>query len=413
MINGVGGSSQVLAVSNMHLAGAVLHEVLPSYERLDVRSEYFLGDFLSLHGAQIGRDSDVKEMMTYHSDNSDWSITPACKEQLMSALMDLVPEGGSQVHNRVFLDAIRDWYQGLDSASKVDNYTAAKDHLSDKGKNIARMILQANHNLGSGSNEIRLLDVGGNDGKLTSYVASHIGDYLHVPISPYVLEIETGIAWDHNSKVVSLVQSEMSRPVKTIYYDGSDMASGRVSGQDEGNPLSDGKGFDCAMYQHSLHHFPSPEIQQESLARISELLNDGGVLTITEHNSVLGGHELDLMHMVLQVYVELHQNPDISSSELEAVFNEFVEKETPANFFSQTRLVDMAQKVGLTPSSVTAVGEKADRTYSMTFVKDGGLRLDRDRSFEALVDPDSLKAGMKKFETSSMFSGSRSLDGMF
>ena len=129
--------------------------------------------------------------------------------------------------------------------------------------------------------------------------------------------------------------------------------------------------------------------------------------------AVLGGHELDLMHMVLQVYVELHQNPDISSSELEAVFNEFVEKETPANFFSQTRLVDMAQKVGLTPSSVTAVGEKADRTYSMTFVKDGGLRLDRDRSFEALVDPDSLKAGMKKFETSSMFSGSRSLDGMF
>lgn len=46
--------------------------------------------------------------------------------------MDLVPEGGSQVHNRVFLDAIRDWYQGLDSASKVDNYTAAKDHLGSQ-----------------------------------------------------------------------------------------------------------------------------------------------------------------------------------------------------------------------------------------------------------------------------------------
>ncbi|WP_144425232.1 MULTISPECIES: class I SAM-dependent methyltransferase [Pseudomonas] len=121
---------------------------------------------------------------------------------------------------------------------------------------------------------------------------------------------------------------------------------GRLSGQDEGNPLSDGKGFDCAMYQHSLHHFPSAEIQQESLARISELLNDGGVLTITEHNSVLGGHELDLMHMVLQVYVELHQNPDISSSELEAVFNEFVEKETPANFSPKQDLSIWRKKSG-------------------------------------------------------------------
>lgn len=382
-----------------------------SQERLDVKSEYFIGDFLRLHGEKIGRGDDVRQIITYHADNNDWSIKTECKEQLLAKLLAVVNGGGEQIHNRVFLDVIRDWYHGLDAGSKIENAVVAADHLSAKGQSIARMIVEANHKLGHGSDSIRLLDVGGNDGKLTSYVASHVSDYSGSPVHPYVLEVETGVSWDHNCHEVSTAHNDKNQPVKTIYYDGHDMSSGRVSGEDSSNPLSDGLGFDCAMYQHSLHHFPSPEIQQQSLAQIASLLKEGGVLTISEHSSALGGHELDLMHMVTEVYSDLHRDPEMSGAELESRYNAYVAKEAPANYFSQTRLLDMAQKVGLTPSSSTPISDKAERTYSMTFVKTDGANLNRDRSLEALLDPEALKAGSAKYQTSPVGGLMRSLDG--
>lgn len=379
---------------------------------LSVQSEYFIGDFLSLHGAKIGRLQEVMQVMTYHCDNNDWSITSESKNALIDTLMSLVSNDGEKVHNRVFLDAIRNWYCGLDCGSKIDNDVIANDHLSRKGRNVAKMILEANHHLGEG-NSIRLLDVGGNDGKLTSYVASHLSENLSLPVHPYVLEIETGVSWDHNSNTVAAAENKKNEPVKTIYYDGQDMSSGRVFGPDSYNPLSDGRGFDCAMYQHSLHHFPSAKIQQESLRQIFSLLNEGGVLTISEHSSALGSSELDLMHMVTEVYSDLHRDPQMSGDELEARYNDYVKRETPANYFSQTSLLDMTQAAGFTPSSVTVVSDKAERTYSMTFVKDTVLSLDRARTFDALTDLDVLKADVKKFVTKPVFGGGRSLDGMF
>jgi len=400
-IGSVGGNvnSQAFYLSESSGSSSKAPAEIRSHEPLDVKSDCFIGDFLRLHGGQIGRGNDVKQIITYHADNNEWSIKPECKDQLLGMLMGALAEGGEKVHNRVFLDVIRDWYHGLDATSKVENNIVASEHLSSKGQSIAKMILEANHNLGHGSEPLRLLDVGGNDGKLTSYVASHMADYLSAPVHPYVLEVETGVSWDHNCHSISTAQNDRNQPVKTIYYDGQDMASGRVPGEGGSNPLSDGLGFDCAMYQHSLHHFPSPEIQQQSLAQIAGLLKEGGVLTISEHSSALGGHELDLMHMVTEIYSDLHRDPDMSGAELESRYNAYVEKETPANYFSRTHLLDMAQKVGLMPSSTTAISEKAERTYSITFVKSEGVNLDRDRSFEAIMEFDALKAGSKKYET--------------
>lgn len=378
---------------------------------LNVRSEYFIGDFLYLHGAKIGRHEDVKQVMTYHSDNNDWSITTESKNALIDNLLALLPGDGTKVHNRVFLDAVRDWYCGLDSGSKIDNVVAAKDHLDRKGQSIARMILEANHHLGSSN--VRLLDVGGNDGKLTSYVAAHLNESLNVPVHPYVLEIETGVSWDHNSNIVSEAENSKNKRVETIYYDGHDMSSGRVFGPEDSNPLTDGRGFDCAMYQHSLHHFPSPEIQQESLMTIFGLLNEGGVLTISEHSSALGNSELDLMHMMTEVYSDLHRDPHMSADELESRYNAYMERETPANYFSQENLLDMARNAGFTPASVTNISDKAERTYSMTFVKGADSIFSGNRSLNALTDPDVLKADIKKFETKPVGVGVRSLDGVF
>lgn len=380
-------------------------------EWINVKSEFFIGDFLSLHGAKIARHENVKQIMTYHSDNNDWSITSASKDALIATLLGLVPDDGAKVHNRVFLDAIRDWYCGLDSESKIDNAVAAKDHLDRKGHNIARMILEANHHLGSGN--VRLLDVGGNDGKLTSYVAAHLNENLRVPVHPYVLEIETGVSWDHNSNIVCEAENNKNESVRTIYYDGRDMTSGRVFGSEVGNPLADGRGFDCAMYQHSLHHFPSSEIQQQSLKQIYGLLSDGGVLTVSEHSSALGGSELDLMHMMTEVYSDLHRDPEMSADELEERYNAYVERETPANYFSQTNLLDMTRKAGFTPVSVTDISDKAERTYSMTFIKNADSILDRHRALNALTDPGALKADVAKFETTPLYTGVRSFDGVF
>ncbi|MBT2339702.1 MULTISPECIES: methyltransferase domain-containing protein [Pseudomonas] len=407
-------SSPIVAAFDRSFSMAAKSDVERNLEeRLNVKSEYFIGDFLRIHGARIEREGDVRQIVTYHSDNNDWSIAPECKDQLLAKLMKVVRSEGEQIHNRVFLDVIRDWYHGLDATSKIENTAVAADHLNSKGQSIARMIMEANHRLGQGSEFIRLLDVGGNDGKLTSYVASHIADYQNSPVHPYVLEVETGISWDHNSHEVVAAPNGRNPSVKTIYYDGGDMASGRVSGEHGSNPLLDGIGFDCVMYQHSLHHFPSSEVQQQSLIQTAGLLKEGGVLTVSEHSSALGGAELDLMHMVTEIYSDLHRDPDMSGDELEARYNAYVEKETPANYFSKTNLMDMAQKAGLTPVSATAISMKAERTYSITFVKSSAEGLDRDRSLDALIDSDALKAGVPKYVTAPVSGLARSLDGGF
>ncbi|MNQ92434.1 hypothetical protein D3C85_1078600 [compost metagenome] len=122
---------------------------------------------------------------------------------------------------------------------------------------------------------------------------------------------------------------------------------------------------------------------------------------------------MDLMHMMTEVYSDLHRDPEMSADELEERYNAYVERETPANYFSQTNLLDMTRKAGFTPVSVTDISDKAERTYSMTFIKNADSILDRHRALNALTDPGALKADVAKFETTPLYTGVRSFDGVF
>ena len=79
---------------------------------------------------------------------------------------------------------------------------------------IAKMIIAANPNLGSGKTSLRIVDIGGNDGKLTHFVAKHLGDLTGKPVEPYVLEVQTETSWDQNSRSVALPDAGKTNPLK-------------------------------------------------------------------------------------------------------------------------------------------------------------------------------------------------------
>ncbi|KVZ47293.1 hypothetical protein WL16_21565 [Burkholderia ubonensis] len=280
--------------------------------------------------------------------------------------------------------------------------------------NIARMVVEANPDIGVGCKEISVLDIGGNDGKLTTYVSAGLADFAQKQVMPFVLEVRSNTTWDQNSKSAYPAVHEKCASVQKIIYDGSDMGTAKIVGTDSASPL-DGKQFDCVMYQHSLHHFPSEGVQQNSLKQAGALLKEGGVLTITEHSSRLSGDDIDLMHVSIELFKALHEAPNATTDQLQQTYDQYMQEQTPANYLSQNRLVNMAIEAGFTPTSVTGASSGPDHVYSITFIK-GDRKSAGDSSFAALTDPGVLKDHqLPKYQTENVASGMKrahSLDSL-
>lgn len=371
--------------------------------RLDSKSNFYIHDYLKLHGENIGRNSDITKVLTYHSDSASVSISNEYKEALIAGMVCLAKQSAEKLPNAVFIDNLCQWYKNASVINKESVDSDVVANLRRKGNDIATMVMEANPQLGSESNQLKVLDIGGNDGKLTSYVAASLANAKGLSVEPYVLEVETETTWDENSKAVQPVTHNNCAPVNKIIYDGLDINSGKVLGTSSGNPLIEGDKFDCIMYQHSLHHFPSDEVQQHSIRQASELLKAGGVLTITEHSSRLSGDDIDLMHVVIELYKKLHEDPAISPQKLENTYRQYMETETPANYMSQERLIAMAKNAGFTPVTVTPISGGPDNAYSINFIKGDQKMNEKNRELESLLYPaSSLKADQMKYQTTSM-----------
>ncbi|MBO4966658.1 MAG: class I SAM-dependent methyltransferase [Pseudomonas sp.] len=372
----------------------------PVQHRLDSKSNYFIHDYLKLHGENIGRHADLSKVLTYHCDSGSFSISNEYKERLIADMVGLAKDVSRKLPNAVFIEKLCDWYRNATTINKQSVATDVTAHLSRKGNDIATMIMEVNPDLGRGSKKLKVLDIGGNDGKLTSYVSASLAEASGIYVEPYVLEVDTETGWDENSKTVQLESRKNCASVKKIIYDGTSMSSGKVAGSDCANPLVEGGKFDCVMYQHSLHHFPSDGVQQYSIKQAADLLKEGGVLSITEHSSRLSGDDIDLMHVVIELYKKLHEDPDISPAQLERTYNQYMEAETPANYMSQERLIAMATNAGFTPVTVTPTSPGPDNAYSINFVKGDQKMIEKTRQLENLVYPAStLKADQLKYQT--------------
>jgi SAM-dependent methyltransferase len=380
-----------------------LEKFEPVQYRLDSKSDFFIHDYLVLHGENIGRNTDLAKILTYHCDPDSFSISNEYKEKLITDMVALAKDVPRKLPNAVFIEKLCEWYKAATALNKQSVTADVTKHLSKKGNDIATMVMEVNPELGRGSNKIRVLDIGGNDGKLTSYVSASLAEAKGIYVEPYVLEVDTETTWDENSKTAQLDIHKNCAPVKKIIYDGTDINSGKVIGSASENPLVEGDKFDCVMYQHSLHHFPSDEVQQYSIKQAADLLKEGGVLTITEHSSRLSGDDIDLMHVVIELYKKLHDSPDISVHNLERTYNQYMEAETPANYMSQERLISMASKAGFTPVTVTRTSLGPDNAYSINFVKGDQKMIENTRQLETLVYPAStLKSDQLKYQTTSI-----------
>ncbi|WP_114783730.1 methyltransferase domain-containing protein [Vibrio tetraodonis] len=387
-------------LNTAHSSAQAQSSVDASSTKIETRSPTFIGDLLKQHVTNIGRNKDFMYAMTYHSDNEFGAIRQADKADLMTRLQKICSNHQGDIPNKKFIDCIHDWYLRIPNESRVSSGGDPNQHLSNKGMDIAKMIIAANPNLGSGKTSLRIVDIGGNDGKLTHFVAKHLGDLTGKPVEPYVLEVQTETSWDQNSRSVALPDAGKNEPVKTIYYNGTDINTGSVSGEKAKNPLTDGTSFDVAMYQHSLHHFPSSVAQQNSLKQVSDMLDKSGVVTISEHNSALSEHEIDLMHAVTELYSEMDNDPDISKEKLLDCYNTYMKEQTPSEYFSKEKLLDMATKAGFEAASVTKASVTPDHVYSITLNK-GDKSLGHQSVVDSLTDRKTLMPSREKFETDS------------
>ena len=99
------------------------------------------------------------------------------------------------------------------------------------------------------------------------------------------------------------------------------------------------------------------------------MLDKSGVVTISEHNSALSEHEIDLMHAVTELYSEMDNDPDISKEKLLDCYNTYMKEQTPSEYFSKEKLLDMATKAGFEAASVTKASVTPDHVYSITLNK--------------------------------------------
>lgn len=360
---------------------------------LDTKNGFFIHDFLTRYGLNMGRESDIKEIFTYHANPVNLTISDAYRINLISEMLDICRETKEKQSNRFYIEKMQEWYRNAGPADLEVIQSDAVKHLNDKGRSIANMIFNTNPNIGDGSDKIRILDVGGNDGKLTSYVAKGLAEIKRSCVEPNVLEIETDTRWDQNSKEAQGARHKNCEPVRRITYDGTNMKTGKVNGSKSENPLIKDN-FDCVMYQHSLHHFPSQKIQQDSLKQAAALLKTGGVLTLTEHASKLSNDQIDLMHAIIEIYKMLHEDPNIPADQLERTFDRYMGSETPANYMSQQLLITMAKQAGFTLISNTKTSAGPDHVYSINFQKaseDNVIK--KKRELEALSDVSKIEGG--------------------
>ena len=127
----------------------------PIPHRLDSKSNYFIHDYLKLHGENIGRHTDLSKVLTYHCDSGSSSISNEYKERLIADMVGLAKDVSRRLPNAVFIEKLCDWYRNATTINKQSVTTDVTAHLSRKGNDIATMIMEVNPDLGRGSNKLR------------------------------------------------------------------------------------------------------------------------------------------------------------------------------------------------------------------------------------------------------------------
>ena len=388
---------QALPANNIMPVGAVKSS-------FDIKSDCCIHHFLALHIPRIlkAMESGTKDSLhfnwltnvfTWYSQNDDGAVPERLKNKLIPAFMEIYTSNeGKPISNAKYIEAIYQWYCDIAPEDRIPPKTDARQYIENKGHDLALMILKSNPLLPN-KKEIRMLDMGGGDGILTSAIAVYLNNMSTKRVHAAVLELDVDPEdkWNNQSKGIDHFTCGNNPPVTFFSYGGQDINTAKYvqnkrndcSPSDESNPLTSKGKYDIILLQYTLHHLQNEAHQKEALRQLSGILNEDGIVIFSEHSSSMSEDELDLMHANTQIFSKLKEafkagkkKDDALLQSLKDAHKRYIHEETPAAYFSVKRLMDNMAEYGYEPMEITGLNEKPEKTYSIAFMKEGAVKPD-------------------------------------
>lgn len=247
------------------------------------------------------------------------------------------------------------WYSKLTKEELIGFKMTDDDYQSRKANNIASMIQASMPN-----HEIRqlrgksLLDVGAGDCAMTYLVSKQLG------IESCALDIKTEIDWGgEQSSDIENKNEYMAKINRHYFYDGSNLLS-----------VLAGKKFKVVMYNHSLHHFPSFQAQMDSIKQITKILEQDGILFMSEHANCMDDEILDLSHILLNLRYSIDKKKISSKDDAFKALDKFKKEYGDSHYFSKNIIDYMTKNFGfkLVKEGIRAVDDVAKTTF-FCFIK--------------------------------------------
>ncbi|HBB7077084.1 class I SAM-dependent methyltransferase [Legionella pneumophila serogroup 1] len=249
---------------------------------------------------------------------------------------------------------IYQWYCSIGKENKIGFKMTDQEYQLNKAQNIAS-IITANFSPRRKEQLKRkaLLDIGAGDCAMTSLVSELLG------MEANAIDIQSNIDWGgENSSDKKNKNDYMTKIHHHYTYDGRDLLG-----------TLKGKKFAVVMYNHSLHHFPSFQDQIESLKQVSQILEPGGILFLSEHANCFDDDIFDLSHILLNLRYSIDKNQILTPSEAGDAIAKF-KSEYQSHYFSKNILNAIATQLGfnLVKQEIRSATDVAKATF-FCFVK--------------------------------------------
>ncbi|MDI9818869.1 MULTISPECIES: methyltransferase domain-containing protein [unclassified Legionella] len=227
---------------------------------------------------------------------------------------------------------IENWYSRLPKEDLIGFPMTDEEYQAMKASKIVTMITHGLPNQEKKKLQGKaLLDIGAGDCAMTHLVS----EQLHM--ESWAIDVQTSIDWGGQNSSDKLAKNEyMAKIHKHCIYDGHNLLAAL------GN-----KKFKVIMLNHSLHHFPSFDAQQNCFKQIASLLEPNGILFLSEHANCHNDIVLELSHLLLNLRysmdkIKANSNDSCQSFNME----KFKEEYGIANYLSKNMVDLLAKKFG-------------------------------------------------------------------
>jgi hypothetical protein len=350
-----------------------------SGSHLDIQNDQFWQVFCT----SVKFEQSLKKCLTY----AFVDIKPKQIEVLIKHVVKIKPASFYELGQLIY-----DWHMQLRANDFVGFKQSESNYLKTKGQLSTAAIV---HHLVDRESKIRLYDIGTGDGGLSSNMLNTLQTTGYIHIDLVRIDLDDKLKWSDK-----IDQDKLSQ---RIYYAGNNLDQVM---QADLNNIADEAKKDLSLvvsYNHSLHHWPNPRAQVESIAQLSSVVKAGTMVILKEHYNIMHDEIISLNHLLLRFRYNLikmrgkrAEYTVNNRKEAGALFLQMREETGRHNFMSPFWLEEIMQRNNFELLSFTpAIATDPDQTVIYAFRKKSATAPNMKRA--AYDDLDAYLA-LKKLE---------------